>query len=88
MRENRCLLIAFCVLLGLLICVEISIGVSLLALAREHNLGAVVSEKMTSSMRRYDKDGQEGVTKGIIFVNLILILKSCIDIAVINFIEA
>ena len=64
MRENRCLLIAFCVLLGLLICVEISIGVSLLALAREHNLGAVVSEKMTSSMRRYDKEGQAGVTKG------------------------
>jgi len=62
-RENRCLLIAFCVFLGMLICVEISIGVSLLALAREHNLGAVVSAKMTSSMRRYDKEGHDGLTK-------------------------
>ena len=51
----------------MLICVEISIGVSLLALAREHNLGAVVSEKMTSSMRRYDKEGHDGLTKGKLF---------------------
>ena len=61
----------------MLICVEISIGVSLLALAREHNLGAVVSEKMTSSMRRYDKEGHDGLTKGkllwiVVFLFLIL----------------
>jgi len=62
-RENRCLLIAFSTVLGLLICIEIAVGVSLLALAKEKNLGSVVHDKMTTSMRRYEETGHEGVTK-------------------------
>ena len=55
-------------MLGLLICIEIAVGVSLLALAKEKNLGSVVHDKMTTSMRRYEETGHEGVTKGNINV--------------------
>ena len=63
-RENRCLLIAFSSILGLLICIEIALSVALLALAKERNLGAVVQDKMTASMNHYKKEGYDGVTKG------------------------
>lgn len=61
-RENRCLLIAFSVVLGFLIFVEIALLVTLLALAREQNLGSIANNKMTESMKRYDEEGYEGVT--------------------------
>ena len=63
-RENRCLLIAFSIVLGLLICIEIALSVALLALAKERNLGSVVRNRMTASMQHYDDSGYEGVTKG------------------------
>ena len=43
---------------------EIALGASLLALAKEQNLGSVVQEKMTSSMKHYKRTGYDGVTKG------------------------
>ena len=75
-RENRCLLIAFSTVLGLLICMEIALGVSLLALAKGRNLGLVVNQKMLSSMKHYEREGHDGVTKGnliflMVFINVL-----------------
>ena len=63
--ENRCLLIAFSSLLGTLICVEVALSITLLALAKERQLGSIVEEKMTSSMRRFEGKNYDGVTKGL-----------------------
>ena len=82
-RENRCLLIAFSVVLGLLIFVEIALLVTLLALAREQNLGSIANNKMTESMKRYDEEGYEGVTTGKL--NSIYTFNSQIYQALINF---
>ena len=76
-RENRCLLIAFSTVLGLLICMEIALGVSLLALAKGRNLGLVVNQKMLSSMKHYEREGHDGVTKGnLMLFNSILSMVS------------
>jgi hypothetical protein len=63
-RENFCLLLAFCILLGLMVFVELALAVSFFSLATSGQLGIVVGQTMLKSLEHFSQTGYDGVTKG------------------------
>ena len=63
-KENYCTLLVFCVALALVVCLEVSLAISLFTLASQNKLGDVVNETMMASLEHFNKSGYEGVTKG------------------------
>ena len=63
-REDYCSLMSFAVALGIVIALELSLGVSAFALAKQNRLSAKIAEKMRVSLEIYDQPDHEGVTKG------------------------
>ena len=64
MKENYCTLLVFCATLGLVVCLEVSLAISLFALASQNKLGDIVGKTMLTSLEHFDKQGYTGVTKG------------------------
>ncbi|CAM6055150.1 unnamed protein product [Sphagnum tenellum] len=62
-REDYRSLLAFSVCLGVVICLEIALGISALALANEDKLAKSIGKRMAKSLEAYNQTGHEGVTK-------------------------
>ena len=74
LKENYCILLTFCITLGLLVLFEVILAVSLFALADKNKLGnSSITTTMTTSLEHFNQSGYSGVTKGIkIFTPLLL----------------
>ena len=65
LKENYCILLSFCITLGLIVVFEVVLAVSLFALADKSKLGnSAIAATMTTSLEHFNQSGYNGVTKG------------------------
>ena len=65
LKENYCILLSFCITLGLIVVLEVVLAVSLFALADKSKLGnSAIAATMTTSLEHFNQSGYNGVTKG------------------------
>lgn len=62
-RENYCCLLAYCILLGIVVLVELCLAVALFARAKQNNLEPLLLKTMLDSTKHFDKEGYGGITK-------------------------
>eukprot|EP00095_Tigriopus_kingsejongensis_P009764 maker-scaffold422_size175911-snap-gene-0.37 protein:Tk09764 transcript:maker-scaffold422_size175911-snap-gene-0.37-mRNA-1 annotation:"cd63 antigen" len=63
-KEDHCALLAFAITLGIVICLELCLGVGAFAMAQEDRLVQSIAKKMKKSMRHYgEATEEEGTTK-------------------------
>jgi len=64
LKENYCILLSFCITLGLIVVLEVVLAVSLFALADKSKLGnSAIAATMTTSLEHFNQSGYNGVTK-------------------------
>ena len=69
LKENYCILLSFCITLGLIVVLEVVLAVSLFALADKSKLGnSAIAATMTTSLEHFNQSGYNGVTKGKDFI--------------------
>ena len=69
LKENYCILLSFCITLGLLVLFEVILAVSLFALADKNKLGnSSIEATMITSLEHFNQTGYNGVTKGEYFL--------------------